>query len=525
MQRVFLSYRRADQHAAGLLRAEIERRVGRPCVFMDTRNVGLRQEFPDQIERAVGAADIVLVLVGQGWLQEQERLADPDDWVRREPEIALGGSGSIVPVLLDDATLPATESLPAEVQRFTASQAYRVDSAHLDRDVADLTRSLGLRRSRRGLAAATAAAVVAVAGIVVVATRDDGQKLTFLNTELIFDASASMGDFIPAPGSPNGRPKAAVAEEHVRRYVETRSADTLALRVAADCGDPGELVVPFRTDAGGSITQSLASTSFTGSGFPLAASVVAATGDFNDPERFPREGVSKQIIVFTTGVGDCGGDPGDILADRWSELGEVRLSLELIGLGVEPGSEEDDALQRTAAAVDGRAFPVTSAEELDTLLSALLEVEPVRRAAEEVTAVGNSIRAPLNDVRAAHNSCDHEAALLATADADAAVDEAELALRSLESRSDDELFAMVHSAAADWARNLADVIPASEELTDLVEDVDAGSDACGELRRSEPWADAVGVWNEAVGAANTALGELGAQRDALFDEMAALLVT
>ena len=523
MSKLFLSYRRSDRYAAGLLRAEIVRRLGSSRVFMDTRNLRAGDEFPALTDSAVSEAGVALVLIGDGWIAEQDRLADADDWVRRELELAIRGGARVVPVLLDDAELPAAHSLPESIRGLADAQAYRITTDHLDRDVGDLLDTLGEHRRRGPLVAAALALVFAAfLGAFVLWPSDEGETLSFLNTQLVFDASSGMQDVIPTEDG-GAKAKSDVAEEQVREYVETREGDKLALRVADSCGSPGTLVVPFKTDASGDILESLANTSYTGDDFPLAAAIVAATADFNDPEQFPADAVSKQIIVFTTSGGTCETDPGAVLEERWDELGDIRLKLELIGLGIEEGTDEADELRRTAASVDGRAFPVTTAEELDEVLRALLEVEPVQLAAEEISSVGNSIVEPLQDLRRAHNACDAEAAATATEAARARADAAEPALDALEGREDFEAFAAVHEGGAAWAESLSNVIPAGEELTDQIEGA-TGEDECDELSSSDDdWAAAVEVWNEAVDEANAALSALDDESDALRGELEAIL--
>ena len=523
MKRVFLCYRRSDRHAAGLLRGEVGHRLGRSRVFMDTSDIRAGDQFPDVIKSAVDRADVMLVLIGPGWLAEQERLDDPDDWVRREIEAALANQVRVVPVLLEDAGLPSEWVLPPEISDLATAHAYRIDSSHLDRDARDLLRALGLRRRPVAFVSAVAAVVVVSIVALLFWPSDDDDGLSFLNTEFVFDSSAAMGEVIPSDGAGAQKSKADVAEEQVRRYVETRDGDNLALRIAAGCGESGELVVPFGRGAGDDIVNSLAANSYTGSRFPLAAAVIAATGDFRDPDRFPADTVRKQIIVVTTGGSTCADDSASTLADRWDELGDIRLTMELIGLGVEKGSEEAEELQRTAAAVDGRAFLVESQEELDTVLRGLLEIEPVQQAAQEVSSLGNSIVSPLRDLRRAHNRCDVESAKTTTDEAEAAVAAAVPALESLEGRNDRGSFAAVHAAGEAWAESLAAVVDAGEELTDQIVGADGSEEACDELRGSEDWSAAVDVWNEAVGIANDALSDLDEQEEVLFDELQELL--
>lgn len=522
MPKLFLSYRRSDRYAAGLLRAEVVRRLGSARIFMDARDLRAGDDFPTRTESAIIDAAAVLVLIGPGWVAELGRLQEPQDWVRRELKKAVDADARLVPILLDDAELPRADALPEPIRGLADAQAYRVHSDHLDRDVGDLLRSLGERRRRIPLIGALLAVILAVvAGTVVFWPSNDDRALTFLNTMLLFDGSSRMQVGIPT-GESEPVPRSDVVASHVSRYVKTRSGDNLALRIAGSCGDPGETVVPFQTDAGDEILRSLASTSFTGDNFPLAAAIVAATADFNDPERFPVDAVSRQIIVFTTTGDTCQPDPGSILEERWEELGDIRLRVELIGLGIEKGTEEAGQLEQAAASVDGRAYPISSAEELDTLLRGLLEVEPVQLATQQVVSVGNSIVEPLSDLRGAFLACDFEAAENAVEEATARVVEADPALNALDGRDEFEAFTAVHESGVAWAENLSKAIPAGQKLAAQVKGVE-DDEGCNAVHMSEQWRDVALEWDETVRQANAARTELGGANAALREELNSIL--
>ncbi len=119
----FISYRR-EQSAwpARILMTELAKRFGETSVFMDTDSIGAGQQWPRRIEQAIKESNVVLVLIGPGWLEAEKpdggrRLDDPGDWVRLEIETALAAEGAVVvPVLLDGAAVPAERELPESLR-------------------------------------------------------------------------------------------------------------------------------------------------------------------------------------------------------------------------------------------------------------------------------------------------------------------------------------------------------------------------------------------------------------------------
>src|SRR5512135_1388619 len=119
---VFLSYRRDDSHATAdriydwLVRARDHRDV-----FKDVDSIPLGRNFHRTIREAVGRCDVLLAVIGPGWLAAAKapgmrRLDDPDDFVRMEIEAALERDIPIVPLLLNNATMPAAEDLPPSLR-------------------------------------------------------------------------------------------------------------------------------------------------------------------------------------------------------------------------------------------------------------------------------------------------------------------------------------------------------------------------------------------------------------------------
>jgi TIR domain len=103
--RVFISYRRATGSGHALLIYDhLRRRL--PDVFRDQNSLTPGERFGDQLERAIGACDAMIVVVTPGWAEAfriRQANSEPD-WVLEEIRAALAARKQIVPVLAGGAT-------------------------------------------------------------------------------------------------------------------------------------------------------------------------------------------------------------------------------------------------------------------------------------------------------------------------------------------------------------------------------------------------------------------------------------
>ncbi|MCB1952702.1 MAG: toll/interleukin-1 receptor domain-containing protein [Zoogloeaceae bacterium] len=171
MSQIFISYRREDSAGhAGRLEEALERHFGAHSVFRDVEDLPPGQPFPAALEARLHSADLALVLIGPRWLTAErdgvQRLSLSDDYVRMEVSRALGRGIPVVPVLLDDAVLPAEDELPADLRPLVQRHAVRVSDAGWADDVARLiaalTAELGEQRRPPSMHRRAALAGVAV---------------------------------------------------------------------------------------------------------------------------------------------------------------------------------------------------------------------------------------------------------------------------------------------------------------------------------------------------------------------------
>lgn len=123
---VFISYRRdSDGARAVMLDRVISGAFNYPqeppklTIYRDTSE-RLGVAWPEEIRDRCRAADIVLVVIGPGWLEARDqyarrRIDQEDDWVRQEIEMALEGNKILIPVAFGGTEIPPPKALPDSI--------------------------------------------------------------------------------------------------------------------------------------------------------------------------------------------------------------------------------------------------------------------------------------------------------------------------------------------------------------------------------------------------------------------------
>jgi hypothetical protein len=140
---VFLSYRRDDVRGqTGRLFDRLSEHFGEDLVFMDVESLYPGEHFDVAIEHAIRQCNVVLVLIGQRWLDTTSRLDDPGDFLRREVGTALKLGRPVVPLLVDGGVLPLASQLPDDMQELVRGQAFELRHRTFARDVSELIADL-----------------------------------------------------------------------------------------------------------------------------------------------------------------------------------------------------------------------------------------------------------------------------------------------------------------------------------------------------------------------------------------------
>jgi alpha-glucoside transport system substrate-binding protein len=155
--RVFLCYRRSDdKNFIGRFYDKLSERFDSENVFRDIDSIPKGTVFAKVIDETLEKVDTVIAMIGPTW--HSDRLFDEDDFVRKELLEALQRGLPILPVLIEDTSLPDAAQLPEglrplldiEFARVRADPDFRRDST----DAIDAIASLaGAEKQRRQLAA------------------------------------------------------------------------------------------------------------------------------------------------------------------------------------------------------------------------------------------------------------------------------------------------------------------------------------------------------------------------------------
>jgi hypothetical protein len=184
--KLFISYRREDSSGhAGRLFDHLSARFGEKNIFMDIDTIEPGQDFRKVVENAVGTCDVVLAVMGKQWLnisdaQGQRRLDNPRDWVRMEIASALANSRvRVIPVLVGDASMPASDQLPDELKELAWRNAIELSNSRFQHDARKLVgvieRATGQpakplpARGRPGLSAIVLGILLGVMGFILIA--------------------------------------------------------------------------------------------------------------------------------------------------------------------------------------------------------------------------------------------------------------------------------------------------------------------------------------------------------------------
>jgi uncharacterized RDD family membrane protein YckC len=144
--RIFINYRRSDsQIYANSLYDWLAEHYGDDQVFKDVDTIEPGLPWEEAIERAVAAADVMLVVIGPHWLADQSgrrRLEDPRDYVHMEIAKALERKIRVIPILVSGAQPPEPEELPDRLTALTDRQAFELSDSRMRADRMELLRRL-----------------------------------------------------------------------------------------------------------------------------------------------------------------------------------------------------------------------------------------------------------------------------------------------------------------------------------------------------------------------------------------------
>jgi hypothetical protein len=111
---------------------------------MDIDGIPPGTDFEEYIRREISACDIVLVMIGDNWLDARpgsdlRRIDEPADFVRLEIESALASAQVLtLPVLVENAPMPSATELPDSIARLARLQAFALSDLRWRADLDSL---------------------------------------------------------------------------------------------------------------------------------------------------------------------------------------------------------------------------------------------------------------------------------------------------------------------------------------------------------------------------------------------------
>jgi hypothetical protein len=140
--KIFINYRHDDvPFAAAALYQQLEHRFGAENIFFDGGTLKPGMEFLHEIRTSLsGPAGAFISLIGPDWLpaMDARRRRNEDDYVAREIELGLRNGWTVIPALLNDASLPRPDDLPRAIRALPGYQFCRLRQTTLASDIEDL---------------------------------------------------------------------------------------------------------------------------------------------------------------------------------------------------------------------------------------------------------------------------------------------------------------------------------------------------------------------------------------------------
>lgn len=151
--KIFVNYRRDDERAmAARLHDWLAKTFGAGNLFMDVENLKAGQRFDKELERSLAQTDVFLAIIGPRWVEllAARQASGERDLVRDEIVAALKRGVTVIPVLIEGATLPRVEELPEDIREILLHHRHTLSHEQFARDVSGLVEAIRFARARSG---------------------------------------------------------------------------------------------------------------------------------------------------------------------------------------------------------------------------------------------------------------------------------------------------------------------------------------------------------------------------------------
>jgi hypothetical protein len=268
MTSIFISYRRADSMAyTGRIYDRLVTAFGVRHVFKDVEDIPPGEDFRSVLDKALTVADVVIIVIGPQWImitddEGKRRLNDPNDFVRIEVETALKRMDVlVVPVLVNNASMPSAESLPPALKDLAFRNSvvvrndpdFNPDINHLITAIEKRLKGGGSRRTPMIIGGLVALVIIAALLIfLVLPGLNRSQSAPTATSEIAAVGATAVPTDEPTKEStatteptiaPTGTtPATEVTVEATEAVTEVVAADSLTPTVAFPTGRPLQLI-------------------------------------------------------------------------------------------------------------------------------------------------------------------------------------------------------------------------------------------------------------------------------------------
>lgn len=137
---IFISYRVQDTGGeTGRLVETLKKYFPADQIFLDIDKLKPGVDFTKEIAQSLQGCDVLLAVIGPKWtgkneLTAESRIKQTKDWVRLEIATALQKNIVVIPVLVDNATLPKEDELPDDLLPLLDRQSHEITNRRWDYD-------------------------------------------------------------------------------------------------------------------------------------------------------------------------------------------------------------------------------------------------------------------------------------------------------------------------------------------------------------------------------------------------------
>ena len=158
---LFISYERRDSGGWSLIIFDhLERRFGKGVAFRDKQGIEFGAPWRDDLRRKVSGCSGFLLIIGPDWSESRllDRLREPDQWVRKEVEVAVKSGKRIFPCFVGGAKIPPLDQLPQAIRTAIdqPNHFYFEDGPNWEKNLSslfdDIETATGLVRRKLGTA-------------------------------------------------------------------------------------------------------------------------------------------------------------------------------------------------------------------------------------------------------------------------------------------------------------------------------------------------------------------------------------